>query len=192
VEQLLAGARGDHLAAVHPRPGAQIHDVVGGPEGLLVVLHDDEGVPHVTQPPQGLDEPGVVALVQSDGGLVQNVQHSDQRGADLGRQADPLGLPAGEARSLPVQGQVFEPDVYHEAQAVLHGLEDLARDLALRRSQLHLAEEPIGVLYGQDAHLVDGAIAHGHGQALRPEPLPGTVRALALAHEALEPLPHPL
>ena len=43
------GAGEDHLPAVAPGPGAQVHDVVRGAQGLLVVLHHDEGVAQVAQ-----------------------------------------------------------------------------------------------------------------------------------------------
>jgi hypothetical protein len=67
------------------------------------VLDDDERVAHVPQPDQGLDEAVVVALMQSDGGLVQDVQDAYEAGADLGGQADALGLAAGEGARRAVQ-----------------------------------------------------------------------------------------
>jgi len=65
------------------------------PDGLLIMLDDDEGVSQVSQLFQGLYEPGVVPLVQADGGLIQNIEHPGEVGADLGGQADPLGLAPG-------------------------------------------------------------------------------------------------
>jgi hypothetical protein len=51
---------------------------------------------------QGLEQDLVVARVQADGGLVQHVANALQVAAQLGRQADALGLAArerGRARS---------------------------------------------------------------------------------------------
>ena len=42
------------------------------------------------------DQLRVVALVQADRGLVEDVEHADQARADLGREPDPLRLAAGE------------------------------------------------------------------------------------------------
>lgn len=93
----------DDVAAVLAGAGADVDDPVGDLDGVLVVLDDDERVAHVAQPDQGLDQPVVVALVQADGRLVQDVQDADEAGADLGGQADALGLAAGERAGRAVQ-----------------------------------------------------------------------------------------
>ena len=49
-EQLLQRALDDDLAAVLPRARADVDDVVGDADGLLVVLDDDHGVAEVAQP----------------------------------------------------------------------------------------------------------------------------------------------
>jgi hypothetical protein len=38
----------------------------------------------------------IVPLVQTDRRLIQHIEHSDQPGADLGGQPDPLRLAAGQ------------------------------------------------------------------------------------------------
>ena len=88
--------RVDDLAAVLAGPGADVDDPVGDPDRVLVVLDHDQGVAEVLEPAQGLDQPLVVALVQADGRLVEDVEDADQAGADLGGQPDPLRLAAGE------------------------------------------------------------------------------------------------
>jgi hypothetical protein len=50
---------------------------------LLVVLDHDHGVAEVAQVQQRVQQPLVVALVQADGRLVEDVHHADQPGADL-------------------------------------------------------------------------------------------------------------
>ena len=90
---VLQRALGHHLSPVDTRPGADVHNVVGGADGVLVVLHHDEGVADVPQVAQGGDELVVVPLVQPDAGLVQDVEDPHQGGADLGGQADALALP---------------------------------------------------------------------------------------------------
>ena len=87
---------GHHLAAVDPGPGADVDDIVRGPHGVLVVLHHDQGVAQVPQVLEGGQQLVVVPLVQADGGLVQDIQHPHQGGADLRGQADALALAAGE------------------------------------------------------------------------------------------------
>ena len=77
--------------------------MVGGAHRLLVVLDDDHGVTEVAQALERADQLGVIALVQPDRGLIQDVQDADERGPDLGGEPDPLRLPpesVAAARSI--------------------------------------------------------------------------------------------
>ena len=76
------------------RQRADVDDVVGFQDRGLVVLHHDQGVAQVAQPHQRVDQALVVALVQTDRGLVEDVEHADQAAADLGGQPDALRLAA--------------------------------------------------------------------------------------------------
>jgi hypothetical protein len=76
----------------------------------------------VAQVEQGVDQAGVVALVQADRGLVEDVQHAHQARADLRRQPDALCLAARQRRRRPVEGQVVEADVEQEPDRVLISL----------------------------------------------------------------------
>ena len=65
--------------------GAQAHvdHVVGGEDGVFIMLDDQYRVAQVAQVGEGGEQPVVVALVKADGGLVQHVHHAGQPGADL-------------------------------------------------------------------------------------------------------------
>ena len=118
-----------------PAPGPDVDDPVGGPDRLLVVLDDEDRVAEVAQPGQGRDQLGVVALVQPDRRLVEDVQDAHQGRADLGRQPDPLGLAARQRHARPVEGQVVEPDVDEEAEPGDDLLEQLVGDRPLALAQ---------------------------------------------------------
>ena len=133
VEQVLDRAGVHDLAAVLARAGADVDDPVGGGDGVLVVLDDDERVAEVAQPGQGLDEPVVVALVQADARLVEHVEDADEAGADLGGQPDALRLAAGERARRAVEGEVVEADVEQEAEPGVDLLDDPLGDLPLAR-----------------------------------------------------------
>ncbi len=91
---LLGRALGHHVAAVLAGARAEVHDVVGRAHRALVVLDHDHGVAEVAQPLQGRDQPFVVALVQPDRRLVEDVEHAHQARADLRGQPDALRLAA--------------------------------------------------------------------------------------------------
>ncbi len=93
------GALGHDMPAVLACSRPDVDHMVGDSDGVLVVFHHDEGVAEIAQPQQRLDEALVVTLMETDGGLVEDVQHPDQTGADLGGETDALGLSPGQSGS---------------------------------------------------------------------------------------------
>ena len=73
---LLGGTLRDELAAVLTRAGADVHDLVGGHHGVLVVLDDDQRVADVAQVLERADEAVVVPLMKADGRLVEDVEYA--------------------------------------------------------------------------------------------------------------------
>ena len=58
------------------------------------MLYHNHGVTQVAQMNQGREQALVIALVQADGRLVEDVHDADQSRADLAGQANALGLAA--------------------------------------------------------------------------------------------------
>ena len=85
-------------------------------------------------------KPRVVALVQPDGGFVQDVHDPHQSGTDLACQPDALCFSPGKRLRTAVERQVVEPDVHQELQARLDFLDDLLGDLAALPGELHGTE----------------------------------------------------
>ncbi len=90
----LCRAGGDDFTAVDAGSGSDIDDEVGRVDGVFVVFDDDNGIAQVTQKGQGFQQAIVVALMQADRRLVENIHHADQPGADLAGQANSLRLAA--------------------------------------------------------------------------------------------------
>ena len=82
-EQLVERALRDDLAAVDAGAGAHVDDIVGGADRVLVMLDDEHGVAEVAQALERFEQAVVVALVEADRGLVEDVEHARQAGADL-------------------------------------------------------------------------------------------------------------
>ena len=141
VHDLPGRALGDDLAAVLAGARAHVDDVVGRAHRLLVVLDDDDGVAEVAQAQERVDEAPVVALVQTDAGLVEDVEHADERRADLGGEADALRLAAAERGRGALQREVADADVVEERQPLADLLDDAAADEALRVGELDGAQE---------------------------------------------------
>ena len=77
-EHLRGGAAEDDVAALAPCQGAEVDDVVGGEHHVAVVLDDDDGVADVAQRLEAAYEALVVALVEADAGLVEDVEDVDE------------------------------------------------------------------------------------------------------------------
>ena len=113
--------------------------MVGRAHRALVVLDDDDRVAEVAQPLERRDQALVVALVEADRRLVEDVEHADEPRADLRRQPDPLRLAARQRGGRAVERQVADADVVEEAQPLVDLAQDQPRDLALGVGQLELA-----------------------------------------------------
>ena len=84
------------LSSLLPGAGAHVHEPVGAEHRLRVMLHHHHRVALITEGLQRGDELPVVLLVQADGRLVQDIEHINELGSDLRRQADALAFAAGQ------------------------------------------------------------------------------------------------
>ena len=118
---------------------------------------------------EGAQQALVVALVQAYGGFIQDIHHAHQAGANLGGQADALGLAAGQGLGAAVQGQVIQAHIHQEAVPGAQLLEDLVGDLALASFQLQLLEVQLRLAH---RHAGDGrqvALVHEHVAGVPPQ-----------------------
>jgi hypothetical protein len=75
-------------------------------DGVFIVLDDEHSVAEVAKLDERFDQPVVVALMKTDGGLVENIENAAQLGADLRGEADALAFAAGESRRVAVKCKV--------------------------------------------------------------------------------------
>src|SRR5947209_10198453 len=189
---LLDRADGEDAAALRARAGADVDDDVGRAHRVLVVLDDDQRVADVAQRLQRGQKPVVVALVQPDRRFVQNVEHADERRADLRRQADPLRLPARERRRAARQVQVAQSDVLEKAEPRADLLEDLLRDLRRALVGVIAAEERFGRFDRHRGGLVDVLVGDGDAERFGLEPRTFAHFAYRRRHELLDLFLHVL
>ena len=130
-------------AAVDARSRAHLHEVIGGADGVLVVLHDDDRVADVAQALERGDHLHVVLRVQADARLVEHVEHPHQPRPDLRGQADPLRLAAGERARAAVEVQVVEPDAQEQLEPAADLLEHLPAGVGAAAGRLDGAQERV-------------------------------------------------
>ena len=112
--------------------GADIDDMIGAADGVLVMLDDDHGVTEVAQPFQRFEEARIVALMQPDRRLVEHIEHAGEPRADLRGEADALALAARERAGGAREREIFQPDIDQKFQPVADFLEHADGDLVLR------------------------------------------------------------
>ena len=211
----LRRALGDDLAAMHAGAGADVDDIIGREDRVLVMLDDDHRVAEIAQAAQRIEQPRIVALMQADRGLVEHIEHAGQAGADLRGEPDALALAARQRAGGARQGEIIEPDVAQEGQPVDDLLQNALRDLValgvelarqrlrpcdrlLDRELADLADMPAVDLdrqrLGLETIAVAGLAGRGRHEALdllaRPFALGLLVASLQIGDDALERLAH--
>ena len=82
------------LAAMDAGARADIDDIVGAADRILVMLDDDHRVAEIAQMDERFEQARIVALMQADRGLVQHIEHAGQARADLRGEPDALAFAA--------------------------------------------------------------------------------------------------
>ena len=117
LHDLLGISHSHHFSAVLSGSRADIHDIVRRQHGILVMLHDNQGVSEIPQIFECSQKLVIVPLVKADAGFIQNIGHAHQAGTDLGCQADTLCLAAGQGPRCPGQGQIIQSHIDKETDS---------------------------------------------------------------------------
>ena len=106
------------MSAGVARAGAEIHDVIGAANRFFVVLDDENRVAEIAQRFERVEQAAIVARVQTDGRLVEHVEHAAQSRADLRRQTNALRFAAGKRGGGAVEREIAEADVEEKFDAL--------------------------------------------------------------------------
>ena len=190
---VLHRAGGYHTAPVLPGAPAHLHQPVGGPQHLGVMLHQNDGVAVACQVPDDPQQALHIGGMQPDGRLVQHIQHAGALAAHRPGQLYPLPLSGGKGAAGPVQSQIAQAQVQQAAGGVLELGCDAGGHLLHGR----------GHLPGHGGHPAGQCVQrHGRGLGQRnapqqggtgpgAQPGPAAVGAGGLFEELFHPL-HPL
>ena len=190
VHDLLQGALRDDLAAVNPRAGTDIDNIIRSTHGVLIVLHDDQGISQIPQTAQRRKQLIVIPLVESDARLVQDIQHTHQRRADLRGKADTLRFAAGQRPRRAGEGQILQTDALQEAKTGANLTQNLLRNDRLRPLEVQGVKELQLLIDRHGAELHDGQPADRHRPGNIGQALTAAVRAGRGRHQLLQLLAH--
>ena len=88
-----------------------VDNVIRRAHHIFIVFYNYHRVARVAQTFQRVNQAHVVALMQSDGGFVQNVEHVDELRPNLSGETDTLTLAARQGHGGARQGKVVQPYV---------------------------------------------------------------------------------
>ena len=170
VHYIFRSARADYISAVDACTGTDINDVVRRAHRVLVVFDNYKRVAYVPEVAKSVEKLLVVALMKSYARLVENIQNSDKRRADLSCKAYSLAFAAGEACRRAGKSQITEADAAQKCQPVLYLL-----DYKLRYHLLAVGQgERIKKFYGFDNRFICKFVyiysADGYAKRLFSEP----------------------
>ena len=179
---------------MHAGAGADVDDIIGGPDRVLVVLDHDHRIAEPAQAPQRVEEARVVALVEADRRLVEHIEHAGEARADLRGEPDALALAARQRARRARQRQIVEADVAQEGEPVDDLLQDAVGDLValgveLRRQALGPFDRRAD---REQAHLADVLAVDLDRQRLGLEAKAVAGLARRRGHVALDLLARPL
>ena len=72
------GAKIHYLAALFAGPGPQVQQKIAFADNFRIMLDDHDGIGQVAQSLQNANQPMVIAGMQTDTGLIENIQGIDQ------------------------------------------------------------------------------------------------------------------
>src|SRR5688572_17339406 len=177
LEQLLRRPLKDYLAAVFARTRTQIYQVVGDANRLLVMLDDDDRVAEIAKMMERAEKRAIVALMQADGRLIEDVEHARKIGANLRRQPDALSFATGQRGRAAAEREISDADVVEKPQPVLDFLEHAPGNQVLALAQVETVEDVVRFADRQVDVLGNGSALHLDREALRFQPFAMTHRA---------------
>ncbi|MEX2153021.1 MAG: hypothetical protein WD825_06740, partial [Gemmatimonadaceae bacterium] len=128
------------------------------------MLDDENCVARVTESHEQAQQTGHVARVQSDGGLVEDIQRIHEAGAERVRQADALRLTTGERARRSIERQIIQPDIAEELHAIARFLEQVVGDASLEIRQIERVEPREELIDRQLGYSRDGVASDPHLQ----------------------------
>src|SRR5580692_12343373 len=119
--------------------GAEIDDVVGAANGFFIVLDYEDGVAEIAQIFERGEQASVIAMMQTDGRLIEHVEDAAQLRANLGCEADALAFSAGKRCCRAADGKITESNVVQKFEALSNFVGDASGDGLFPACQLDLA-----------------------------------------------------
>ena len=104
---LLGSAFGNNFATMNTSPRTYINNMIGRGYGIFVMFNHNHCIAQITQAYQGFEQALVVALMQTDGGFIEDIHNSHQTGTNLAGQTYPLSFTARQSVGAAIERQII-------------------------------------------------------------------------------------
>ena len=186
LDELVDSSFRHDLPAVLSGGGAEVADVVAAIDHVPVMFDDQQRVSKIAQPVQRGEQAGVVARVQADRRLVQDIKDAAQAAAELAGQTDALCLAVRERGGTAADRQIFQADIVQKRHAANDLADQLAGDLAVAFRQLPAVHDLLQLAERHAAVLVDRVPMEADGRGVVAEPAARARRTIDFVNELLE------
>ena len=137
----VASALPYHLSAVCASLGTDVYQIVGGTHDFLVVFDHNHRIAEVAQLVQDTYQSVCIARMQTNAGLVQDVERTDQRTAQRSSKVDALTLTSGKGIAEAVERQITQADINQEVEARTYLVQQTFGDLCIMFAQGEFGKE---------------------------------------------------
>ena len=136
VNNFIHTTRTDNLTAVDTRTFAYIDNKICTSYGIFIVFYYDNGIAKVAKTLERFYKPCVIALMQTDAGLVQNIDNSHKRRTYLCCKAYALTLAARKSTRRARKREIIKTDAVKKIKTFADFLYNWARDFFLHIGKL--------------------------------------------------------
>ncbi len=99
-------ALGNEVAAGVAGSGAEVDNEIGAANGVFVVFDDEDGIAKIAKLFERTEKASVVAGMEANAGLIENIENAAEARANLRGEADALGFAAGERGGGAVEAEI--------------------------------------------------------------------------------------
>ena len=139
-KKFLKGTSCHHFSAFNSRTRPQIDNVIGTAHRFIIVLDHDQRVAARLQLFERCEQLLIVARMQPNRRLIENVQDAAQVGTELRSQADALRFAAAERRHAPAKLKVSQSHFAKKFQPLANFRKDVPRNHAFTAFEAQLAK----------------------------------------------------
>ena len=136
LEHLRRRALEHHFPTLSSGAGTDVHHIIGGHHHVFVVLHHNHRVAGVAELFERANQSHIVALMETNRGFVENIEHIDQLRTDLRSESDALALAARKGHRRAVEREVVKSHIEEERKARANFFQDLGGDRLLLPTEI--------------------------------------------------------